>query len=401
MLAWWAERTRWAKLAIVAWIVVVAFVSVRAFLSPAKRTVYPIYSASAQLWWSGAEIYEPHRPNHVQTGYRYSPTCAILMTPLALLPDSVGGASWRILSAMAFIGALAWLFRSVFWAADANPFAWLTLLCLPLSIQSLSNGQANLLVIAAMMAAVAATKEGRWNWVAVFLGIAFSFKVYPIVLGMVLLVLYPRPLAGRVGLAIAVSLLAPFLFQHPSYVVDQYGKWLALLSMDNRDASELANRHRDLWLLLELHELPINRTGYMILQMAGGAAVAAVCWARQRQGWPEPALLTSTLALTVAWLLLLGPVVESSTFILLAPSLAWSMITAFKERPLSPPKYFLYASIVCLVAAVLLGGIANTAVFHATELHPMGTLFYFAYLWTERRPQALVETQSVELRAAA
>src|SRR5205807_1635538 len=106
--SWWDARTGWEKTALGIWVAILLVVSVRAFLSPDKRTVYPIFSGSARLWWTATDLYEPDRPSSVQGGYRYSPTFAILFTPLALVPDSAGGVLWRLLSAAALLGALAW-----------------------------------------------------------------------------------------------------------------------------------------------------------------------------------------------------------------------------------------------------------------------------------------------------
>ena len=76
-------------------IMLMLFVSVRVYWTPEKKTVYPIYSASARLWWSGGEMYAPARPLTVQGGYRYSPLFAILTVPFALFTDDVGGVLWR------------------------------------------------------------------------------------------------------------------------------------------------------------------------------------------------------------------------------------------------------------------------------------------------------------------
>lgn len=396
----WESRTRWERTALIVWCAILLFVCVRAFIAPDRRTVYPIFSGSAQLWWSGADLYEPHRPDTVQGGYRYTPTFAILLTPFAVFPDSVGGVLWRLVSTLALLGSLAWLARSVLpLALSRDQFAWLTLLCLPLTVQSLSNGQANLLVIAAMLGTVAAVREQRWNLACVLMTLAFVCKVYPLALGMVLIVLYPRQLLLRMALAIGVSLLVPFVLQQPQYVLDQYGKWIALLRADDRTNTEPENMHRDLWLLIDLYGLPVSRRLYTLLQLLGGVGVAVLCWARQRQGWPVQALLTSTLALAVTWMMVLGPVVESSTFLLLAPSLAACVLAELQGfRSWRTP--LLAGSAGLFVLAALLGAIANTAKLHVIGLHPWASLLFFAYLLTEVRPTALAD-QATQRRAAA
>src|SRR5438046_2044679 len=106
--SWWQARSRWERTAIAVWTAVLLVICARAFFWPANRTVYPIFSGSAQLWWSSADLYEPNRPTTVQGGYRYSPAFAILLTPFAVFPDTLGGVLWRLVSTAALIAALAW-----------------------------------------------------------------------------------------------------------------------------------------------------------------------------------------------------------------------------------------------------------------------------------------------------
>ena len=401
--SWWEARTYWERMALVLWSAVLLFVSVRALNRPTERTVYPIFSGSAKLWWSGADLYEPDRPANFQSGYRYSPTFAILLTPFAWLPDAIGGVLWRLVSTATLIASLAWLASCVLpWPLSRDQFAWLTLLCLPLTVQSLSNGQANVIVIASMVAAVAAVKQQRWNLACALMTLAFVCKVYPMALGMLLVVLYPRQLIWRMPLAVAVSLLAPFLLQETPYVLDQYAKWITVLLTDDKTTVEPRSRHRDLWLLIDLYGLPITRQFYLYLQLLGGIGIAALVWLRQRNDWPEQKLLTSTLALAVTWMLLLGPVVESSTFVLLAPAFACSMLAALQDRTWSWRMLLLVGSVILMLLAVLLGGIGNTATLNVSGLHPWASLSYFAFLLTEPRlGRQQAQLQTMNHRAAA
>src|SRR5207247_1920829 len=124
-----------------------------------------------------------------------------------------------------------------------------------------------LVVIAAMLGAVAAVKEERWNLAALLIALAFICKLYPLALGMMLILLYPRRLSWRIPLACAAGLLLPFLLQQPAYVVDQYEKWLALIRAEDRADISLNHMYRDLWLLIHLYGVPISRTAYVILQV--------------------------------------------------------------------------------------------------------------------------------------
>jgi hypothetical protein len=405
MQAWWQGRTRWERAAIAIWGAILLFVTIRVLHSPQAKTVYPIFSASGRFWWSGIDLYEPDRPAWVQNGYRYSPTFAILVTPFAIFPDGVGGALWRLTGTAALIGALAWLARSV-WSVSLSrdQFAALTLLMLPLSLQSVNNGQANIVVTAAMLVSVAAVRAERWNLVTAMIALAFVCKLYPIALGLLLMVLYPRRLGWRIPLALLLGLVLPFAFQSPDYVVDQYQKWFALLGQDDRHQLAPENSYRDLWLLIRLCHLPIRHGIYPYIQVGAGAVIAALLWWRQRRGWPQRTLLTATLALATTWMMLLGPATESSSFVLLAPPLAWSLLEAWQRgaRGAGPRLLLLGGSAALFTAAVFLGGFSTTVKIHALGVHSWASLLYFLYLLTEPAPPAEQQQQEqVERRAAA
>ena len=392
---WLESRTRWEKTALAVGGIILLFVSVRVFLFPHAKTVYPIFDSSARLWFAGLDLYEPGRPTTVQNGYRYSPTFAILMAPFALLPESVGGVVWRLLSVGALVGSFFWLARGVLPAKlSSDQFAWLVLFSLPLSLQSVNNGQANILVIACMVGAVAAVKDGRWNLVSLLITLAFVCKVYPIALGMLLIVLYPRQLLGRIALGVAASCILPFLCQSPAYVLDQYQQWFALLQHDDRSWIALDQTYRDLWLLIRLYVPNLTpatgqtiRHVYMAGQVLTGAGIAVLCWHRQRTGWEKRPLLTSTLALACAWMMLLGPATESSSFILLAPSLAWSLLESMTQIDWRR-RGLLWSSGALFAVAVFLGGFSSAVKIHALGVHSWASLFYFLYLLAEPRPAA-------------
>jgi alpha-1,2-mannosyltransferase len=426
---WLDSRTRWEKAAVVIWCAILLFVCVRVFISPESKTVYPIFSASGRFWWTSTDLYEPHRPTDVQDGYRYSPTFAILVTPFAWLPDELGGVAWRLFNVGALFGSLAWLLRTVLqprqiqtprshapaWERrrhgvptpergneSDNLLAWLLLLTIPLALQSVNNGQANLVVCAAMVGTVAAVKEKRWNLASVLMASAFICKLYPIALGMMLMLLYPRQLLCRMPIAAMASLGLPFLCQYPSYVFHQYEHWLVLLRADDRADLAFEQMYRDLWLLIRLCGLPVSRNIYMLAQVLAGAGIALLCWYRQRAGWSEQTLLTSALALATAWMMLLGPATESSSFVLLAPSLAWSVVEALQASAGRARTGMLWASCVLFAVAVLLGGFSTTVKIHALGVHSWASLLYFVYLLTEsREPVTEASQRSESWRVAA
>lgn len=379
--------TKWERIAWAGWIGTLLFICIRSLLLPNAKTVYPIWSSTSRVWWSGGELYAPYRDVSLPDGFRYSPTFPILTTPFAYLSDTVGGVFWRCCCTLLYALAVSsWIRAVVPVPLSREQKAFLFFLLLPLSIQSLGNGQANFLVISLLLLTIVAVKNGRWNWASSLVALAFACKLYPLALGLLLVVLYPKPLWWRVPAAMLTVLAVPFLTHQPAYVLDQYHKWYLVLLTDDRSASASDNMYRDLWLLIRNLKVPIARLTYEGVQVLSGAAVALLCWGRQRSGWPERQLLNSTLALGTVWMMLLGPATESCTFILLAPSLAWSFVEVRCARGWRWRRGFLFASGGLFLLAVLAGAFPNAAQLHALGMHPLGTLCYLFYLLTEPRP---------------
>ena len=118
--------------------------------------------------------------------------------------------------------------------------------------------------------------------------------------------------------------------------------------------------------------------------------------------WPTPALLASTLALVTAWMMLLGPATESSSFVLLAPSLAWSALENLHAPAQGWKRVLLWGSCAGFAAAVLLGGFAGTVRVHGLGIHPWSSLLYFAYLLVQSKPMPAVAAEAMlERRLAA
>ena len=111
---------------------------------------------------------------------------------------------------------------------------------------------------------------------------------------------------------------------------------------------------------------------YVVIQLlavrrraVGGAA---------RAGWPVRALLASVLALATTWMMLLGPATESSSFILLAPSLAPSVVQALDTPTFEWRRCLLWGSCAGFLAAVFLGGFRGTLFLHALGVHPWASV---------------------------
>jgi hypothetical protein len=310
--------------------------------------------------------------------YRYSPLVAALLVPVGLLPDRAGAIVWRLANAAVLLAAVGW------WLRRAAPYPLsrgqrgLFLLALaPFAIGSVNNGQINPLLLALILATFTACAAGRYNLAALCFGLAFWLKLYPLVFGLLLVLLYPRRLVWRLPLAVLLLGAAAFLLQRPGYVAAEYVNFARALSLDDRSDWPAGAAYRDLRLLCRVCGLPLGAGAYAALRLGGAALVAALVLAGR--GWPPRRRLMSALNLGLCWVLLCGPATESPTYLLLGPVMAWAFVDVWRRRrPLAR------AAVVVSAAASWVAVGANlftwAAEVHARAPQPFSALVLFAVL---------------------
>jgi hypothetical protein len=326
----WAERSRLERLVALLWIVVIAVCCGRAMTWPHRNSVYPIFSEAGRAWRDGADLYH----TGATEPFRYSPFVAASFAPLSLLPDHIGGVLWRFLGLGVYLGAFALWMRQI----SDGPLvpshrALLFVLVLPLSVGALNNGQSNLLLIGLLMAACSAAVTGRWNRSNLCIALACLFKVYPLAVGLLLFLIYPRRYWWRLPAAIAVGLLLPFLMQKPSYVAEQFGGWLAHLRDNDRQLLEPTHWYRDFRQVWSLWIAPLDYHAYQIIEIITGVAVAVLCLLRLQFRGPDRRFHALLFSLGCCWMTVFGPATESATYVFLAPSAAWAVLRVIRERP--------------------------------------------------------------------
>jgi hypothetical protein len=289
-------------------------------------------------------------------------------------------------------GALAWWGRSVLARVRPALQPWTTgqtgllfLLVLPLSVGNVNNGQSNILVLGLILLALAAVADERWNLASVCVAAACLFKVYPIALGLLLALAYPRRFAGRLVLALAVGAAAPFLFQRPEYVAGQYARWFEHLRAGDRQDMPVISTYRDLRLLFRVWLVPLSFQAYLALQLGAAAVCAAVCFRCQRPGGKRealdrPELLLLILALSCCWMTVFGVAAESATYVLLAPALASLLLQVRRE---SGPRWaagMVTTSYGLLAVAQIVNWFPFGKRWHSYGPQPLAGLIFFGYL---------------------
>jgi hypothetical protein len=328
----------WANFSIVLWALAFIFLCGRTLvLKIDHHSVYPVFTGAAENWLQGKPLYTVGSTEE----FRYSPLVAAFFIPLREMQPRLGQFLWRSMNFIVYVGGLLYCCKVGLPRILArNQRAALFLFLLPLSIGSLNNAQSNPLVIGLLLIAVAAVMQEFWMLSALAITLATLFKLYPIVLGLLLVLAYPKRLSWRLVVCLAAGALLPFALQHWQYVIDQYRQWAHYLVTEDRQRGPKSDWYRDFRAVWRIYVAPMRPNTYLIVEIAAGAMIALLCLLGRLRNWPRPLLLTFMLSLACCWMTSLGPATESATYILLAPSLVWAMIQAD-----NPPRRIVYSAV--------------------------------------------------------
>ena len=161
--------------------------------------------------------------------FKYTPTWALLMAPIAALPYTAGALAWNLLNALALVCAVMWLPTI---GARARVYVlWFVFLSL---ISSMHNAQSNGLMAGLMLGAFAARERGCPATAALLVMLAAFGKPFG---AFALLACLTQPglrrfLAWVAAWGIALF-LAPLIVVSPEHLAFLYRSWFDLLLHDH------------------------------------------------------------------------------------------------------------------------------------------------------------------------
>lgn len=299
---------------------------------------YVIFKNAADHLASGEDLYAQW-PDKQWDLYKYSPTFAMAMWPLARLPDIVGLCLWNAGGAL----VLLWALRSLPLASQATAgMAWLVLKDLMTNLQ---NAQSNGLVAALMILTVAYWERNQVIAAATALALSFYIKIFGVAVAM-LWVLYPhkvRSAGAMIGVA-ALLALAPLLVTSPELLSEQYASWGRML--DNDHATSLGDS------VMGLLEAWFGLSGHKTLTVLIGGLLLIAPLARVKQYSNQPFRL-GLLASVLLWVVLFNHKAESPTFIIASCGVAvW-----FCSQPITS------VNIALVVFALIFTGFSTSDLF--------------------------------------
>lgn len=357
------------------WVGVLLVIFIRVAHSPHRNTVFTTYEAAGGKWIAAKDLYTN------SGGFVYSPLAAAFFAPFSVLPDLTSNILWRLLNAGMLLGAVWWWLKSgLHRGIPTHRYSMVFLLLLPLTIGNLNNGQANPMLVGILMLAVIGAKTGRWNLAAICIALTAYFKIYPLVVGLLLALIFPQKFSWRLVIALILLGALTFLLQRPGFVMQEYQRWIFTRLHDDRKLYKPDVAPRDLWLLLRFLHIPVSKAAYTAMQIGGGAAIAAVCWFGKIKHWSMNRLLVAIFTLASCWMLLLGPATESATYVLLAPALVLALVESFEQPIPTSLRALLVTALAILFAALCVNSFTH---FHresyAMVIQPIGAVLFSCY----------------------
>ena len=383
----------WNVIVVALWSAVLIGICIRIGLVSRDHDVFATYADAGRKWVNSQPLYSDAR------GFVYSPLIAGLFAAFSWLPNWLGGILWRLLTATVFLaGIFCWLKAEPRTEIPKSRYWLLLLLILPLSLGNFNNGQANPLITGLLMIAIVSAHRRQWTICAICLGLTAYLKIYPLSVGLLLVLLYPRQLGWRLLLTLGLLGILSFLLQQPGYVLEQYQRWFGTRAADDRRMN-MDIAPRDFAMLLKACHINLSGRMFLILQLLAGIGAAVVCVYGRIRDWSEERLLIAVFNLGTCWMLLFGPSTEDATYAMIAPPVALGLVQTLGEKGIGGrTKSLIYSSY-----AVLLLGLALNAFLrlkktpYTMSVQPLGALMFLMYsaiwlftesLWRDFRLQS-------------
>jgi hypothetical protein len=356
------------------WTAVLLGIWIRIGFFSHSHDVFATYADAGRRWSSSLPLYTYTR------GFVYSPLVAAFFAPFSWLPISLGSVLWRLVNAAIFVGAIFWWLKTEITDRVPESTYWLVfLLILPLSLGNFNNGQVNPMIIGLLMIAILAAHEKRWTLSAVALGFSAYLKIYPLSVGLLLVLLYPRQLGWRLVLTLILMGAVSFVLQRPGYVLEQYQRWFHTRAADDRRLN-MDIAPRDFAMILRLLHINLSAQATLLLQMVAGAGAAALCLFGRLKNWSEQRLLVCVFTTGTCWMLLFGPTTEDATYAMIAPALTLATVQAFHQKTPLWMRFLVCGSFAFLLLGLILNaffGLKKTPL--TMSVQPFGALLFLGY----------------------
>lgn len=189
---------------------------------------YLIFKGSFHHLIDQKDLYQPYPAEHHDI-YKYTPTFALLIAPLAYLPDVVGLIIWNLINAFIFLIAI---WRLPF--KNDKIKMWFLAFVLGALITSLQNFQSNALLAGLMILGFSYAEKQKILPAALLITFTFFIKIFGIV-GLAIFIFYPNKFRSGLYILFSVLMLTiiPVIVVPFQHLVVLYNSWIIMLQADH------------------------------------------------------------------------------------------------------------------------------------------------------------------------
>lgn len=291
----------------------------RGVWNPGGHTTFAIFRQSflhLQRHQNLYALYPAETGGGVADLFKYSPSAAVFLAPLSLLPFALALLLWNAASVASLIAALKRIVPD-----DRLNLA--LLLLVPEVFVSIQASSSNTLVTALILFAATTFVDGRQLRASIAMVTGTAIKIFPAAIFVFALMERRRMKALLSAIAVAVLvLLLPLLFIPPSELVQQYRWWIELERSDALDVAFGLSMMRLLreWTGYAGHNWPVQACGVVAL-------VAPLLLHRRK--WAERDFRLQFLASLLVFVVLFNHQAERQSFVIAATgSTIWFVCSA-------------------------------------------------------------------------
>ncbi|MBD2715920.1 DUF2029 domain-containing protein [Microvirga sp. STR05] len=290
---------------------------------PQSYDNYKIFTWPFYHLLAGRDLYAEY-PELYSAPFKYSPTFALVMGALAVLPDWLGLLLWNVLNNVVLFTAGRRLFP------DARRSMLFLLLVLVDMMTALHNSQSNALLLGLMLWTYIHLEREKTGWAAVCVALAFFLKIYGLGIGLLFL-LYPKQLARGLALGLAATVVlaaAPLVVVSGTTLAGIYQSWYTVVSGFNTAVQLSLMGVLDTWLGISVWKPGVQAVGLLLLLLP-----LALYW-RQRQ---HPDLRRLYVALIPVFLVVFNQAGESPMYIMPVAGFMFWWLHYRHTTPLATP----------------------------------------------------------------
>ncbi len=351
---------------------------------PDSHNNYLIFARSFFNLLDEKNLYLPY-PKYYFDLYLYSPTFALFMGPLAMLPTWLGLFLWNALNNAVLYFAGRRLFPD-----DNRRQALYLLLILVDVLTALHNSQANCLLTGLILWTYINLQNRRPGWAGLCLALAAFIKVYGIAVGLLFL-FYPGFWRNALWAAfwLVALALAPLLVVSGSALQMMYQGWYAVVSQ-KATGIQLSL----MGVLQSWFDFPLRLRG---LVQAVGLSILVLPALLYRRAWAEADYRRLYLASLLIFVVIFNQMAESPTFIIAVAGFMLWFLYYRRSTALGWPLFYLAFALTSLSATDLLPHAVRNAYFDVYKLKAVPMIVAWLFIqqqlllyprWRERLFQA-------------